>query len=138
MLGKLRALVPKELAARVKVHVAHGDIGHGIAAAAERLSAVCIVMGEHTRTAGAPVVWRQSPERRASRGALSGVVRAEHARCVDHSANPVLDIQRGVARTMNLRCSNVSGFSLTTVITICPKLLSASLQVKTLDTGTPS
>jgi hypothetical protein len=28
---------------------------------------------------------------------------------------------------MNLRCSNVSGFSLTTVITICPKLFSASV-----------
>jgi nucleotide-binding universal stress UspA family protein len=52
VLGKLRALVPEELAARVKVHVEHGDVGHGIAAAAERLSAVCIVMGEHTRTAG--------------------------------------------------------------------------------------
>jgi nucleotide-binding universal stress UspA family protein len=51
VLGRLRALVPKELAARVKVHVAHGDVGHGIAAAAERLSAVCIVMGEHTRPA---------------------------------------------------------------------------------------
>ena len=52
VLGKLRALVPEELAARVKVHVEHGDVGRGIAAAAERLSAVCIVMGEHTRTAG--------------------------------------------------------------------------------------
>ena len=52
VLGKLRALVPEELAARVKVHVEHGDVGHGIAAAAEGLSAVCIVMGEHTGTAG--------------------------------------------------------------------------------------
>ena len=52
VLDKLRALVPEELAARVKVHVEHGDVGRGIAAAAERLSAVCIVMGEHTRTAG--------------------------------------------------------------------------------------
>ncbi len=52
VLGKLRALVPEELAARVKVDVEHGDVGRGIAAAAERLSAVCIVMGEHTRTAG--------------------------------------------------------------------------------------
>jgi len=52
VLGRLRALVPEELAARVKVHVEHGDVGHGIAAAAERLSAVCIVMDEHTRTAG--------------------------------------------------------------------------------------
>ena len=48
-LAKLRALVPDELADRVKVHVEHGEVGHGIAAAAERLSAVCIVMGEHTR-----------------------------------------------------------------------------------------
>ena len=52
VLGKLRALVPEELAARVKVDVEHGDVGRGIAAAGERLSAVCIVMGEHTRTAG--------------------------------------------------------------------------------------
>lgn len=50
-MGKLRALVPEELLARVKVHVEHGDVGRGIAAAADRLSAVCIVMGEHTRTA---------------------------------------------------------------------------------------
>lgn len=49
-LGKLRALVPEELLARVKVHVEHGDVGHGIAATADRLSAVCIVMGEHTRS----------------------------------------------------------------------------------------
>jgi nucleotide-binding universal stress UspA family protein len=52
VLGKLRALVPQDLAARVKVHVQHGDVGRGIAAAAERLSAACIVMGEHRRTAG--------------------------------------------------------------------------------------
>jgi hypothetical protein len=49
-LGKLRALVPDDLADRVQLHVEHGDVGHAIAAAAERLSAVCIVMGEHTRT----------------------------------------------------------------------------------------
>ena len=85
VLGKLRALVPEELAARVKVHVEHGDVGHGIAAAAERLSAVCIVMGEHTADGGSPVVWPQYPERRASPGALSRVVRAEHASCVDLS-----------------------------------------------------
>ena len=47
---KLRALVPAELSGRVKLHVEHDDVAHGIAAAAERLSAVCIVMGEHTRT----------------------------------------------------------------------------------------
>ena len=50
-LDELRALVPDELAGRVKLQVEHGDVGHCIAAAAERLSAVCIVMGEHTRTA---------------------------------------------------------------------------------------
>ena len=38
---------------------------------------------------------------------------------------------------MNVRTSKVSGFSLCTVITICPRLFSASLHVKTLDTGTP-
>jgi nucleotide-binding universal stress UspA family protein len=48
--ARLRALVPDDLAARVKVDVEHGDVGHGIAAAAERLAAVCIVMGEHART----------------------------------------------------------------------------------------
>ena len=52
VLGQLRALVPDDLTARVKVHVEHGDVGHGIATAADRLSAVCIVMGEHTRTSG--------------------------------------------------------------------------------------
>lgn len=52
VLRKLRELVPEDLAARVTVHVEHGDAGHGIAAAADRLSAVCIVMGEHTRAAG--------------------------------------------------------------------------------------
>ena len=52
VLRKLRALVPEDLAARVKVHVAHGDIGQGIATSADRMGAVCIVMGEHSRTAG--------------------------------------------------------------------------------------
>lgn len=52
VLARLRSLVPDDLAARVKVDVEHGDVGHGIATAADRLSAVCIVMGEHTRTAG--------------------------------------------------------------------------------------
>ncbi len=51
VLSKLRALVPEELATRVRVHVEHGDVGQGIAAAADRLSAACIVMGEHNRTA---------------------------------------------------------------------------------------
>jgi nucleotide-binding universal stress UspA family protein len=49
-LMKLRALVPAELSDRVKLHVVHDDVAHGIGAVAERLSAVCIVMGEHTRT----------------------------------------------------------------------------------------
>jgi nucleotide-binding universal stress UspA family protein len=49
-LGRMRALVPEELAGRVKLHVEHDDVARGIAAAADRLSAVCIVMGEHTRT----------------------------------------------------------------------------------------
>jgi nucleotide-binding universal stress UspA family protein len=51
VLARLRALVPGDLTGRVKVDVEHGKAGHGIAAAAERLSAVCIVMGEHTGTA---------------------------------------------------------------------------------------
>jgi nucleotide-binding universal stress UspA family protein len=50
-IAKLRALVPGDLAGRVTIHVEHGDVGRGIAAVAERLSAVCIVMGEHSRTA---------------------------------------------------------------------------------------
>jgi nucleotide-binding universal stress UspA family protein len=50
VLGRLRALVPEELAGRVEVHVEHGDVDNGIAAAAEKLSAVCIIMGEHQRT----------------------------------------------------------------------------------------
>jgi nucleotide-binding universal stress UspA family protein len=51
VLGRLRALVPDELSGRVQVHVEHGDIGHGIAAAADHLSAACIVMGEHISAA---------------------------------------------------------------------------------------
>jgi nucleotide-binding universal stress UspA family protein len=49
--GRLRALVPDDLDGRVQVHVEHGNVGHRIAAAAEHLSAVCIVMGEHTGAA---------------------------------------------------------------------------------------
>jgi len=60
-LAKLRALVPEELADRVRVHVEHGDVGHGIAAAAERLSAVCIVMGEHTRASRRRWFGRDTP-----------------------------------------------------------------------------
>lgn len=48
--AQLRALVPNDLANRVTLHVERGDIGRSIAAVAERLSAVCIVMGEHSRT----------------------------------------------------------------------------------------
>jgi nucleotide-binding universal stress UspA family protein len=51
VLARLRAFVPGDLTGRVKVDVEHGKAGHGIAAAAERLSAVCIVMGEHTGAA---------------------------------------------------------------------------------------
>jgi nucleotide-binding universal stress UspA family protein len=60
-LGKLRALVPEDLAARVRAHVEHGSVGHGIAAAADRLSAVCIVMGEHTRTSAHGWFARDTP-----------------------------------------------------------------------------
>jgi len=47
---RLEALVPAELAGRVRFQVATGDPGREIAAAAERLSAACIVMGEHARS----------------------------------------------------------------------------------------
>ena len=47
---RLEALVPAELSGRVRFHVASGDPGHEIAAAAERLAASCIVMGEHARS----------------------------------------------------------------------------------------
>ena len=46
--GRMQALVPGDLAGRVRLDVEHGDPARGIAAAAERLSAACIVMGEHT------------------------------------------------------------------------------------------
>ena len=45
---------------------------------------------------------------------------------------------RGVARTTNVRTSKVTGSSLCTVITIWPRLLSASAQVTTLPIGTPA
>jgi len=61
VLAKLRALVPQELAGRVKVDVEHGDVGRGIAAAADRLSAVCIVMGEHARAASRRWFGRNTP-----------------------------------------------------------------------------
>jgi nucleotide-binding universal stress UspA family protein len=68
-LRRLQALVPEELADRVKLHVDHGDPVAGIASAAGRLSAACIVMGEHTRT---PLGWFS---RDTSRGVL------DQARC---------------------------------------------------------
>ncbi len=47
---RLEALVPAELAGRVRFQVVAGDPGREIAAAAERLAAACIVMGEHARS----------------------------------------------------------------------------------------
>lgn len=46
--SRMRSLVPDDLAGRVKLDVEHGDPARGIAEAADRLSAACIVMGEHT------------------------------------------------------------------------------------------
>lgn len=46
---RLGAMVPEDLQGRVRVHVGCGDPAHEIAAAADRLAASCIVMGEHTR-----------------------------------------------------------------------------------------
>ncbi len=48
---KLEALVPAELRDRVRLHLESGDPGSRIPAAAERLGACCIVMGEHARGA---------------------------------------------------------------------------------------
>jgi nucleotide-binding universal stress UspA family protein len=45
----LGSLVPEDLRHRVRLHVEAGDPADGIPRAAERLSAACIVMGEHTR-----------------------------------------------------------------------------------------
>lgn len=47
---RLRALLPDDVADRVKLHVAHGAPADGIARAADQLSAACIIMGEHART----------------------------------------------------------------------------------------
>jgi nucleotide-binding universal stress UspA family protein len=68
--SQLRALVPQDLADRVKLHLEHGEPAGGIAKAADRLSASCIVMGEHART---PV--RRWFSRDTSRAVL------EQARC---------------------------------------------------------
>lgn len=46
--SRMRALVPDDLTDRVKLDVERGDPARGIAEAADRLSAACIVMGEHT------------------------------------------------------------------------------------------
>jgi len=46
---QMRALVPDDLAARVTLHVERGGPAEGIARVADRLSAVCIVMGERPK-----------------------------------------------------------------------------------------
>ena len=46
---QIAELLPEDVAARAKVHVERGEAAHGIAETARRLSAACIVMGEHTR-----------------------------------------------------------------------------------------
>ena len=46
--GRMQALVPGDLAGRVKLDVERGDPARGITEAADRLSAACIVMGEHS------------------------------------------------------------------------------------------
>ncbi len=47
---RLESLVPEDLRSRAVVHVTTGDPGREIAKAAEKLSAACIVMGEHAHT----------------------------------------------------------------------------------------
>jgi nucleotide-binding universal stress UspA family protein len=46
---RLEGMIPEDLAGRAQLHVEDGQAAQGIAQAAERLSAACIVMGEHTR-----------------------------------------------------------------------------------------
>lgn len=65
---RLNALVPADLDGRVFVHVGVGDPGHEIAAAAERLVAAFVVMGEHTRAG-----WRRWFTRDTSRSVLHEV-----------------------------------------------------------------
>jgi nucleotide-binding universal stress UspA family protein len=48
-LRQLRALVPPDLAERVRVHAQHGDAATAIPQVADRLPAACIVMGEQAR-----------------------------------------------------------------------------------------
>ena len=62
---RLGAMVPEDLAGRVRVHAEDGDPASGIAHAAARMGAACIVMGEHTR---APL--RRWFSRDTSRGVL--------------------------------------------------------------------
>ena len=47
--SEIRALVPKDVAARAQVHIEHGDPAEGIPRAAQQLSAACIVMTEQMR-----------------------------------------------------------------------------------------
>ncbi len=51
---RLRALLPSDLAHHAQIHVAAGDPTREIAAAAERIGAALIMMGEHSRTG----LWR--------------------------------------------------------------------------------
>lgn len=47
--GRIRALVPPELADQTQVHIDYGNPSEAITRLSDRLSAACIVMGEHTR-----------------------------------------------------------------------------------------
>lgn len=62
---RLDATVPEDLAGRVLPHAEDGDPASGIAHAAARIGAACIIMGEHTR---APL--RRWFSRDTSRGVL--------------------------------------------------------------------
>jgi nucleotide-binding universal stress UspA family protein len=78
--GKLRGIVPEELAGRVRRHVEKGEPAHDIARAAERLGAACIVMGEH------------------SHGPVKRWFRRDHSRAVLHEAHcPVWYVPGGAA-----------------------------------------
>jgi nucleotide-binding universal stress UspA family protein len=46
---ELVALIPDDLASRVRLHIEDGDAAKGIVRVAEAIGADCIVMGEHTR-----------------------------------------------------------------------------------------
>jgi nucleotide-binding universal stress UspA family protein len=62
---RLHDLVPRDLASRASIHVGVGDPVAAIVQTARRLSAVCIVMGEHTR-----VPFKRWLKRDTSRGVL--------------------------------------------------------------------